>query len=96
MADEYTPTTDQVRDAWTYASTGGESERTDSEARDLFNRWFESELEAARQGVREQIAQDIEAEAERMILLSDVWTRGEERHLDGLGRAIQIVRGTTR
>jgi len=36
----YTPTTDEVRRAWTFAATGHESDRTDQEARDLFDLWL--------------------------------------------------------
>lgn len=42
VADEYTPTTERVRDSWVYANTGGESVRTYQEAADLFNLWLEA------------------------------------------------------
>lgn len=66
MADEFTPTTDEVIDAYTQMRA---REATTPEGRilaamdglDEFDRWRESEREAVRQEVRERIAQDIEA-----------------------------------
>jgi hypothetical protein len=58
VADEYTPTTDEVREAWADHQTGIASRR--QMHRDDFNQW----LDQRDQAIRERIAQDIEAEAE--------------------------------
>lgn len=58
MADEYTPTTDEVREVWVQEQDITHGEGADFHAAE-FDRW----LAAHEAEVRERIAQDIEADA---------------------------------
>lgn len=63
MADEYTPTTQQVREAWAEYRTGTASRRPMHRAE--FDRWRAAEEKV----LRECIAQDIEAAARTDLAL---------------------------
>lgn len=81
MADEFVPTTEDVRLVWTDSQTGGEYGYLDDgqQARAEFDRWL-AEHDAE---VREQVAQEIESVA-----------RGCEGDFEGgLFYAAAIVRG---
>ena len=91
MADQYAPTTDEVRDTWAFGTTRGADMR---EGLAEFDRW----LAAYEAEVRERIAQDIEAhEAERRRLGMSAPKRGRVDPISfAYEHAARIARGATR
>ncbi|MEV7962374.1 hypothetical protein [Oerskovia paurometabola] len=90
MADEFTPTTDEVAARFV---DGASTPAGASALGAAFDRWRAAEEKA----LRERIAQDVEAEASRAR--HQTWMGGPDRQMavgDGLDEAARIARGATR